>query len=77
MRVETKYTPTQKIEGVDMARWEWKRRAFHMRDPETKQSICWVEGKRGVILTNNPDMVTCLNCRKIMEEENEGQETTR
>ena len=57
-----------------MARWKWKRMAVHLLDetkPEKNDSICWINGKRGLSLTMNPDRVTCKFCRKILEEKDE------
>ena len=45
--------------------------AVHLLDenkPEKNDSICWINGKRGLSLTMNPDRVTCKFCRKILEE---------
>ena len=61
-----------------MVRHGWNLRMalkIHMADKTKynkglRESICWVTGRRGLLLTLNPERVTCKFCKRILEEKN-------
>jgi len=62
-----------------MARWKWKRMAIHFldeRENKKNNSICWINGKRGLSLTMNPERVTCKFCQKILGGKNVDEDKT-
>lgn len=52
--------------------WQWrfshKYRVRHFENGDDKKPVCWVNYSRGVKLTKDRRMVTCRNCRKIIDE---------
>lgn len=60
-----------------MSRWKWGKLVNHMLDvskTDRNESICWVTGRRGLSITNDPNRVTCKFCKKILEDKKDVDE---
>jgi len=57
--------------------WNWRHtlRVYHLRNGELDESVCWVKSLRGIKLTSNIKRVTCRNCKKIIGEKNNVDES--